>query len=165
MPGVALRILAADDWAIFRAVRLRSLADAPYAFSATLADAQRRSEAGWREGLAARVQIVAEEDGAVVGTVGMHGDAQTPGAAEMISMWVAPEARGRGVGEQLVRALVAAARDGGWREVRAWITEGNDFAERLYARCGFARTGEVQAMGPEAPDRREFAMALAVPPP
>src|SRR5882757_8184906 len=64
-------LLTPDDWAVFRAVRLAALAEAPYAFGSTLEDEQHRDEAGWRANLATRAQFVARDgDGTVLGTAG-----------------------------------------------------------------------------------------------
>jgi GNAT superfamily N-acetyltransferase len=140
---VLIRPLGPDEWETFKEVRLASLREAPYAFGATLEDATARSDEGWREGLSERTQLVAVIEGATVGTVGGIGDPAT-GAAELVSMWVAPEWRGRGMGAELVGAVVTWAAGQDFVEVRLWVAEGNEAAERLYSRCGFTRTGAAQ---------------------
>ncbi len=47
-PDIVVRSLAADDWQQARAARLAALADAPYAFSSTLAKEQAYGEELWR---------------------------------------------------------------------------------------------------------------------
>ncbi|WP_203217563.1 GNAT family N-acetyltransferase [Nocardia arthritidis] len=155
---IGIRRLGPDEWATFRRLRLLSLADAPHAFGATLAEAQRRTEAGWRALLAGRVQFVATVDGAEVGTIGGLADPERDGA-HLISMWVAPGARGTGVGDVLVRALVDWARGAGYRRVWLEVAEGNVVAEKLYLRNGFARTGVRSIISPANP-RPEFEMML-----
>ena len=49
MTGPELRVITADDWEVFRALRLRALADAPDAFGITLAEAADNPESVWRE--------------------------------------------------------------------------------------------------------------------
>ena len=44
-----IRRVRADEWEALRDLRLRALADSPHAFATTLAEAERRSEAEWRE--------------------------------------------------------------------------------------------------------------------
>jgi ribosomal protein S18 acetylase RimI-like enzyme len=80
------------------------------------------------------------------------------GAAELISMWVSPAARGRGVGDRLVRAVEEWARQAGAGLLRLAVTEGNDSAITLYRRCGFADTGELGDLMPDGV-RREHVMA------
>ena len=52
-------------------------------------------------------------------------------------MWVAPEARGAGVGAALVEATARWAPGRGATTLRTSVTIGNDAAARLYARTGF----------------------------
>ena len=89
-------------------------------------------------------------------------DLPTPadGVVELISMWVRPDARGRGVGDALIEAVEAWARRTGAATVRLAVAEGNDRAEALYRRHGYRRTGEVDHM----PDgvRREYVLAKAL---
>jgi ribosomal protein S18 acetylase RimI-like enzyme len=58
-----------------------------------------------------------------------------------LSIGVAPECRGRGIGTRLLEALVEAARDGGYRAVSLSV-EADNPARRLYERAGFVRVAE-----------------------
>ncbi len=82
--------------------------------------------------------------------------------AELVSLWVHPTWRGRGVGDLLVQAVLDWAREQGHAELRLWVSADNGPAERLYARHGFVRTGASQPVTPTDPTRREFAMACAI---
>ncbi|MDN5768889.1 MAG: hypothetical protein L0H96_22325 [Humibacillus sp.] len=44
-----LRVISPEDWAVFRALRLRALADSPNAFGVTLAEATANAELIWRD--------------------------------------------------------------------------------------------------------------------
>ncbi|MER8186103.1 GNAT family N-acetyltransferase [Kitasatospora sp. NPDC094015] len=152
-----LRRPAADEWTRYRDVRLAALAQAPEAFGSTHAREAAFTEERWRERLTARNTVIAELDGAPCGLAGLVGAGD--GRAELVSMWVHPRARGRGVGDLLVRAVIERAEELGRPEVRLWVAEGNAPAERLYDRHGFARTGEEQPVDDEQPCRGlEFAM-------
>jgi GNAT superfamily N-acetyltransferase len=148
-----------DDWEVFRTVRLAALKDAPWAFGSKYEREVRAEEENWRSRLANRNQLVAEVDGKVIGTAG--GIAADDGNAALISMWVAPGSRFRGVGEALVRAVLEWARDGAYHAVRLWVADGNGAAERLYRRCGFVPTGATQPIFPGEP-RMEFEMELVL---
>ena len=100
-------------------------------------------------------------DGTAVGTAG--GIASGDGSAALISVWVHPLSRGRGVGDALVEAVLGWARAEGYLEVRLWVTVGNDAAERLYARHGFVRTGAVKPVV-EGEDRNELEMVRTLSP-
>ena len=69
---------------------------------------------------------------------------------ELIGMWVAPEARGTGAADLLVRSVCAWAEGEGAASIDLWVTDGNDAARRLYQRHGFVGTGERD----ELPDGR-----------
>lgn len=63
--------------------------------------------------------------------------------AALTSLWVAPEARGRGAGDLLVATVVEWSLKAGYKQVFLWVAEGNHHAERLYERNGFVRTGAL----------------------
>lgn len=160
---IGLRVLTPDDWPVWRQVRLAALAEAPYAFGSRLEDWQGDGdrEVRWRARLSFpgsyHVAAVIDND-----VVGVAGGVPTPadGVVELISMWVRPDARGRGVGDALIEAVEAWARRTGAATVRLAVAEGNDRAEALYRRHGYRRTGEVDHM----PDgvRREYVLAKAL---
>ena len=154
--SVTIRRLSPDEWEAFREVRLAALRDAPYAFGSTYERERTADENNWRERLANRAQFAAELEGEIVGTVG--GIASDDTSAALISMWVAPRARGKGAGARLVDAVLDWAKEAGYGSVRLWVTDGNVAAERLYMRSGFTRTGAVQPVHPGQP-RAEFEMS------
>jgi ribosomal protein S18 acetylase RimI-like enzyme len=138
--------LTPDDWALFRDLRVAALTDAPAAFGSTLEGEQQLREPDWRAKLATRAQFLAYDalgDGRIqpLGTVGAYRESTV---IDLISMWVAPHARRRGVGAALIDRVVRHACEAGCREIRLWVSEGNVAAERLYQRSGFTRTGFVQ---------------------
>ena len=141
----------ADAWRTYRDLRLASLADAPSAFGSRLERERLRDELEWRGRLADRTQFVAMIDGRAVGTVGARSGAD--GTTELVSLWVAPEARRSGVGERLVRTVGDEAVRRRAPRVVLWVSEGNDPAERLYTRLGFVRTGARQPIDDEDPGR------------
>jgi ribosomal protein S18 acetylase RimI-like enzyme len=100
------------------------------------------TELEWRAMVEARNRFVVEVDGRVVG-LAAGGDSSDPGAAALTSLWVAPEARGKGVGDRLIEVVDDWSKSAGYRRLVLWVAEGNERAERLYQRNGFARTGEA----------------------
>jgi RimJ/RimL family protein N-acetyltransferase len=61
-------------------------------------------------------------------------------------MWVAPSARGRGLGRELAEAVVGWARDRGFERLRLGVTAEAPAALRLYERLGFVRTGAARPL-------------------
>lgn len=139
-----LRRLTADDWELWRDVRLRALTEAPYAFGSTLSywqcDGDR--EERWRGRLAdVPLNVVALNACASIGQVSGT-DPDQPGRCELISMWVDPAARGTGVGETLILQVVEWATSREASTVVLSVKEGNAHAIALYERAGFTRSDE-----------------------
>lgn len=164
--AVTIRPIRPDEGAAFRAIRLRALADSPAAFGSTLADTAARPPSYWDArargdtGHQESALFVAEVPGGWVGLVGCFGPAPgDPPDAELISMWVDPGWRGRGIGQRLVERVVDWARQRGMESVVLWVTEGNMPAAALYERCGFRDTGDTQTL-PSDETRRERKMVM-----
>lgn len=64
-----------------------------------------------------------------------------------VSVYVAPEQHGRGVGTALYRVLVPLLRAQGYVTLLAGVTDGNEASERLHARLGFVRCGTFHQVG------------------
>lgn len=162
MNSIRVRRLGDHEWPRYREIRLRALTQDPDAFSTTAAEAVRWTDSDWAARLRGRTTFVAEAgEHDVVGLVsGIEAEPSSATvaspAAELISMWVPPGWRGRGIGDQLVDAVAGWAWSEGYTRLRLWVVEGNDRAERLYRRVGFHRTGEQQPLGRGG--RSEFAM-------
>jgi GNAT superfamily N-acetyltransferase len=98
-------------------------------------------------------QIVAEEDGRIVGSVLLYpagtvfarpgGGSATLVSPEVRLLAVDPEARGKGVGAALMQACVARARESGTSNLTLHTTEIMQAAMRLYERMGFVRAPEL----------------------
>jgi GNAT superfamily N-acetyltransferase len=90
-----------------------------------------------------RILFVAEQDGAIVGTVQVVFDLpeNQPHRADIAKMQVHRSQRKKGVGEALMRAAESAAKEIG-RTLLVLDTASAD-AERLYERCGYKRVGAI----------------------
>jgi ribosomal protein S18 acetylase RimI-like enzyme len=149
---VELRVVTPDDWELWRALRLEALAEAPYAFGSTLADWETAPPDRWQARLAVQGShnLVATVSGRPSGMAsGIPGD--DPGAVELISMWVAPAARGLAVGDLLVGGVERWARDQGAQTLCLDVVASNDRARRVYERHGLTVTGEVERESPDDP--------------
>lgn len=133
--------LRPDEWERLRTIRLRALRDAPDAFGVTAARAAERSPESWREGLDHLATFVATRGGADIGLVRGAPDQDSPDGAWLISMWVAPEGRGLGVGDLLIASVVSWARTEGFGRLQLDVGDTNEHAIALYSRQGFEPTG------------------------
>lgn len=143
--GPIVRRVRPDEGLRLRALRLRALADAPWAFGSTLAREEAFAEAVWQE-RAARgatgehgVTYVAEDGDRWIGMA--TGRVPDGPRLDLVGMFVEPAARGRRVGVALVEAVAAWARDRGVAHLYLRVTSTNQAALALYRRCGFKRTG------------------------
>jgi len=150
-----------DDWAALRGTRLAALTDSPSAFGSTLERELAFSDADWQARAASsaagseRVTFLARSDSEVVGIVGGFVDGD---AVELVSMWVAPPARGTGLGRSLVERVVEwTTDDTEAARVDLWVVRGNDPALRLYEATGFTVTDDVQPL-PHDPCKDEIRM-------
>jgi ribosomal protein S18 acetylase RimI-like enzyme len=136
--------LLADDWQIYRAIRLAMLDESPSAFGGTHAQSAAYEERRWRQRLADNAVILARVGTTAAGSVmySEHGTTD-PADGALYGMWVDPGFRGSGVGRALVDAVIARARAGDKRRVVLHVLAGNDGAGRLYERAGFVPTGHT----------------------
>ncbi len=148
----------AADWAAYRQIRLRALREAPYAYCSTYDRERRFADEIWRDRMAAgRTYLARDREGRLVGTAtGVPGEDD---GYEVVAMFVAPEARGRGCAEQLLDAVAHRAREIGADRLLLHVTGGNEPARRCYTRYGFTETGRQWPME-RNPGLNEVEMAL-----
>ena len=151
-----VRATTITDWQALRKIRLQALRDAPYAFSSTHAGEATLGDDEWHRR--------ATRDGSFlaflpeVGPAGLGGGyLAAPDTAELISMFVRPQARGRGVGEAIIDTVAEWARQKDAATMHLWVTETNKHARLLYERCGFTVTAERQPL-PSSPSLVEIGM-------
>jgi len=160
-----VRPLAAHEWPLYRALRLRALREAPDAFFSTLAEEEARTDADWAwrlhlgAGSGRDRPLVAQLGEAPVALAWAKVDAEEPATVNLFQMWVAPEARGHGVAAALLEAALAWAGARGARTMRLGVVCGNAAARRLYERAGFVADGEPEPQRPGS-TRMEQPMRL-----
>ena len=88
-------------------------------------------------------RLVYEEDGQVLGWVALAPVSSRQaycGVAE-VSIYLAPQAQGKGIGTQLMeRAIASSEAHGIWTLYAALFPE-NEISVRLHEKCGFRRVG------------------------
>ena len=150
------------DWEALRQLRLRALADAPDAFASTLAaEVAFPVEVWWQraQGGPASANFIAREGGFDIGLAAVFAEPDAPGRMHLVSMWVDPHYRRRGIARALVGQVVRWAADRRAREVILWVADQNTAARRLYERIGFRLTGARQPL-PSNPAFTESQLRL-----
>ncbi|WP_370678646.1 N-acetyltransferase family protein [Comamonas sp. GB3 AK4-5] len=163
-----IRRLAPADMPAFRQLRLAALLDSPTAFSATVDSEQSLSNE----------QVLARMDGpshsgvwgawnaaqVLVGCVGLLHlpQAKLQHKAALYSVYVAPCARGLGLGRRMLKAVIAHTRVlTSLRQLTLGVTAGNMAALRLYQSLGFTEYGcEPSALCVEGRCHDEILMQL-----
>jgi len=151
----------------FRALRLRALADAPEAFSTTLAEAEAMPASIWEQrvpdgaaGVKSVMMVAADTstDAWLGMTVGVR-DRDDAALAHVVSVWVAPEARRSGAARRLLEAVHDWARACGVRTMRLGVTDTNAAARRLYQGADYRETGESHPLAAH-PGLHELTMTF-----
>ena len=95
--------------------------------------------------------LVAEKDGAVLGYAYAGPFRPRPAYRFVVedSVYVAPEAKGQGVGRLLMQGLIGATEAAGFRQIIAVIGDGHaDSASvRLHEKLGFRHSGRLEGSG------------------
>lgn len=103
----------------------------------------------WDSGRRPDCRIVAEEDGRVVGFAAVSPVSKRPvyaGVCEVM-VYVADDARGRGIGTRLMRSLVDATESAGIWTLQASIFPENVASIRAHERVGFRPVGRRERIG------------------
>jgi GNAT superfamily N-acetyltransferase len=138
--------LSIDEARRLRHIRLRALADTPDAFGSTYAEVAAHPLAEWSKQLQEIATFVAVHDGKDLGLVRCASDEHHHDTAWLISMWVTPEARGQGVGNALIDAVIECARSSGASRLLLDVGDHNQQAMALYARKGFQPNGQTGSL-------------------
>jgi ribosomal protein S18 acetylase RimI-like enzyme len=144
-----------DRW---RCIRLKALREAPYAFGTTYAEATQWSVARWEAQVVEFATFVAVRDERDIG-VARGAAHHRSDALELVSLWVDPMARRRGIAAQLIDKVATWATAAGATVLVLDVVADNPAAIALYDRAGFLRF-DGEAMGELAPGEIRFVRPL-----
>jgi ribosomal protein S18 acetylase RimI-like enzyme len=140
-PSISLERIDVHAWKLWRELRLEALREAPDAFGSTLAQWLDAPESRWIQRLeSVPFNLIARLFGEPAGIVSCI-EPRDGGVAELISLWVAPFARGRGVADTLIQAVIAWAAEQNASGVMLAVRANNTRAIELYRRNAFADAG------------------------
>jgi RimJ/RimL family protein N-acetyltransferase len=146
---VFIRRLNEVDGAEFRALRLRALRESPEAFGSSYEETAAQPAEYLTRWLrtdpdAPHDFFLGAFDPSMIGMVGFARESRlkTRHKGSIRSMYVAPEARGKGVGRSLLeQAIAEARRQPDLEQIALLVVSTNPGARRLYASCGFTVYG------------------------
>jgi L-amino acid N-acyltransferase YncA len=136
--------LDAGDWPAVRAIYQAGIATGNATF-----ETQAPDWPAWDAAHLADHRLVARHHGQVVGWTALAPVSDRcayAGVAED-SVYVAADARGRGIGRALLAAVVASAERGGIWTVQTGIFPENQASVRLHQACGFRVVGVRERLG------------------
>jgi L-amino acid N-acyltransferase YncA len=139
-----LRALRPEDWPAVRAIYEAGIATGDATFDTAAPD-----WSDWDAGHLDDHRLVARLEGRVVGWAALAPVSDRcayAGVAED-SVYVAPDAQGRGVGRALLAAVVASAERGGIWTVQSGIFPENQASVLLHQACGFRVVGVRERLG------------------
>jgi phosphinothricin acetyltransferase len=143
-PGtVSLRELRPDDWPAVRAIYEEGIRGGDATFETETPSWERWDAAH------SQLRLVAERDGSIVGWAAL-----SPASARHcyrgvgeVSVYVAGEARGAGVGRKLLARLVELSEQAGYWTLTAGVFPENEASLRLHKACGFREVGMREGVG------------------
>jgi len=138
--------LRSADWERLKNIRLAALEDSPDAFASNLESNLGLSDLVWIENVTGLPTFVLVNGTLDDGMVRCAPDKKDPADMFVISMWVAPRARGKGVASMLMQAAIQWAERAGYRRLHLDVADNNVSAIALYEKFGFKPTGERGAL-------------------
>lgn len=170
-----IRRLRLGESSLYRRVRLQSLKEAPYAFSATYEGALERTDESWdtqadkaAEGSTQAIFIAFREN-EPIGISAIYKNKENMEEAEVFQVWVEPESRGTGIGYEIMDTLLEWAEDVGCERVIATVANTNKKALDFYFRCGFDNLsesdGETKMVKAINSNKASLTTPAAAPPP
>ena len=143
-PSLRIRPMAPDDWPRVEEIYAQGIATG----NATL-ETDTPSREAWDRSHLEAGRLVAEHEGRVVGWAALSPVSSrcVYGGVAEVSVYVAEDARGRGVGTRLLEALVRASEDAGIWTLEAGVFPENEASLHLFRKAGFRRVGVREGLG------------------
>ena len=158
--------LPPDRWDEYRTLRLHALQESPQAFGSSYADNAGQPDEFWidrlRDAQAGRTPLLfAEAGNRLVGLIGAYFEPDEPDVANIITVFVAPDFRGRGLGNGLVDTILAEVRRcSDIRVARLTVNVSQSAAISAYHRAGFVTVATEHNLMGDGNHHDELIMEL-----
>lgn len=132
------------DWSTVRDIYRQGIESGNATFELETPDWER-----WHNGHLTSPRLIARDDFHILGWAALSPISSRSvyrGVAE-VSVYVAAEARGSGVGTALLKYLIAASEHAGIWTLQAGIFPENQVSIGIHLRCGFRKVGRRERMG------------------
>jgi ribosomal protein S18 acetylase RimI-like enzyme len=165
---IVIRRLRPEEWAAYRELRLEGLKKDPQAFGASYERNRVRPDSYWQERLAnvatGNWLLFAEAEGRLVGMAGAWVDA-VEDVADIISVYVTPGYRGKGVGRELLKAVLREiSTEPKIQKARLTVNREQTPAIALYRAFGFEVVDEIRSEMGDGKIYDEYVMELVMSP-
>ena len=155
MSGVAIASMSPSDWDDVRRIYAEGIATG----NATMETAPPPWES-WDEAHRPDCRLVARDGARMLGWAALSRVSErcAYGGVAEVSVYVANDARGRGVGRRLLEELVRASEEAGIWTLQAGIFPENVASLSIHQRCGFRVVGVREKLGKLGPAWRDVAL-------
>ncbi len=160
--SVEIVSLTPEMWQTYKEIRLKGLLEDPQAFGSSYERESSFTEEKWLERANNPYNLIALENNSPLGTMGAYFTEESGNkVANIVGVFVSSEARGKGVGSQLLKALLAKIKeDSTAKTVKLSVNKDQTAAVTLYQNYGFIVVGEeLQIMGDDK-EHIEYNMEL-----
>ncbi|ACV07410.1 GNAT family N-acetyltransferase [Kytococcus sedentarius] len=142
MTDITVRELAADEWEIFKTLRLRALQEDPEAFVASYEEESQHSDEEWQERMSHATRIGAQRgsEWVALASVGDEDTRDDDDLGEVYGIWVTPSLRGEGVARQLMEHAELVGRNAGYSHLAYWVNTDNGRAVAFASSIGYRPT-------------------------
>ena len=144
MPTLEIVPMTERDWSAVREIYLRGIATGNATFEQSVPDYKE-----WDERHLATCRLIARWNEKVLGWAALSRVSSRrvyAGVAE-VTIYIAEEVRGRGIGRKLLGALVEASEQNGIWTLQAGILAENAVSIRLHQQAGFRTVGTREKIG------------------
>jgi L-amino acid N-acyltransferase YncA len=142
--SVTFRVMQANDWPMVSMIYRQGIASSDATFETEVPEWDE-----WDKNHIQKVRIVAENKEQIVGWAALSPVSDRcvyQGVAE-VSVYVAENARGGGVGKALLKKLIEGSEEQGIWTLQAGIFPENKASVTLHEKCGFRVIGKRERLG------------------
>lgn len=145
MTDVTVRVAQPDDAPLWRALRMDGIIENPSVFIVTAEEAAAVPIEEDIQRLSRGDRVLAFAGDTAVGLAGFNRNdvSRASHRAEIGPLYVAPQARGKGVSDLIMTTIMDAAQAVGIWQLELFVNVENTPAIALYARHGFAEVGKI----------------------